>query len=242
MPIAYDAWFFDTSRFRPGQVIYFDRDNHRVARQTFIVTEYAQQQQYNQYINSSIDNYPYYAIYLNQELNIYAELKNIGTEDMTETIEIELPVSVNKNIIANLESFSKSKEKEIGYYETKRKEATKDKYPDEEQLKGVLRLWEIRLENVLVTTRLCERLIDKLTHAKRPLKLQKNERKVLANVVDNLNLDFSVICPYSSIDNISHPDRFFGFPNLEKKVKARVAEVTEAIKNLTRSDVNIYVK
>lgn len=179
---------------------------------------------------------------LKKEYGIKEDLNNFKDNDMTETVEVTLNPDTLKGIMANLSTFAKSKENELKLYESKINSATKDKYPDNDDRAQVKKLWEVRLENALTSIKLCDKLLSKFKSDERPIKLQKNERKILANVIDVLNFNYSMICPHSNISNINHPDRFYMFPNLEKAVKKKIAEFTFNIKNLTRSDVNVYVK
>lgn len=107
---------------------------------------------------------------------------------------------------------------------------------------NIISYWKVRIAEREKLLKGFEALIKKLDIDKRPVKLTQNEKKLVASIVDKLSLDYGILAKDSTVKHINHPDRFYMFPRLEKSARKRINEVNEQLRNLTRSDVNVYLR
>lgn len=167
---------------------------------------------------------------------------NTNEDDMTETIEVELTKGTNDSIVASLKMQLDMLAKESAVKEQLLNECTEAKFPDKTQRAAIKSVWEKQAQNSQANLKVCDGLVTKFESAKRPFKLQKNERSLLTKIIDSVKIELQVFAGGSSIKDIAHPDRFYGYPSLQRTVASKIAHAHNQIKNLTRSDVNVSVK
>ena len=100
---------------------------------------------------------------------------------------------------------------------------------------------EEKLSRLNVSDKVGDKLLKKLNSPVRPIKLQKNERFLIARAIRNLDVDYSVITKYSSITKTTDPNKFYGYPRLKKAADNRIREVKENLNKLTRSDIDVVI-
>lgn len=169
------------------------------------------------------------------------QFSNTNEDDMVDTIEIKLTEGMVNTITTSLKIHAKHA-LEINSINVKAlKGTTKERFPDNHKI--MREAWEARVEAAESEIKVCTALSGKLESGKRPLKLQKNERALLAKVVGDVTPDLTgMFAGDSSIKDVGNPDRFYGFPSLGRAMKSKITEANNVFKNLTRSDVNVSIK
>lgn len=98
-----------------------------------------------------------------------------------------------------------------------------------------------KLENLNTSDKLGSRLINKLMRASRPLKLQKNEKQLIAKALRDVKIDYSMLCKYSSITNANAPNKFFGYPKLKAAIDTKISAIKQTFDALTRADIDTII-
>lgn len=114
-----------------------------------------------------------------------------------------------------------------------------DKYTEQRKLKNVRKdLLDQYSEKFKKQADSVESLARKLTSNKRPIRLNAEDKKQLASVLEDKDIS---LVEGLNISNINHPQRFAGFPKLEQAYRKKLNAAKKTVVNLTRSDVNVHI-
>jgi hypothetical protein len=99
-----------------------------------------------------------------------------------------------------------------------------------------------KADEVVSDVNVKDKLLHKLTTKTGLILLQKNERKLIKPILNDIQIDFSHINKYSSLTNVTNSNKFNGFPLLQRKIREKINKIQEELASLCTLDQDVFLQ